>query len=92
MRPGVFTIDLLPVGAYQIEAELAGFKKEVRSGITLAVDQVVRQTFVLQVGTTNEIVEVTSSSPLVQTDNASEHDQYVSCRVKGHGNKNRCGI
>jgi len=90
MRPGVFTIDLLPVGAYQIEAELAGFKKEVRSGITLAVDQVVRQTFVLQVGTTNEIVEVTSSSPLVQTDNASE--QYVSCRVKGHGNKNRCGI
>src|SRR5262245_4141650 len=68
---GVFTIDLLPVGAYQIEAELSGFKKEVRSGITLAVDQVVRQTFVLQVGTTSEIVEVTSSSPLVQTDNSS---------------------
>ena len=68
---GVFTIDLLTVGAYQIEAELSGFKKEVRSGITLAVDQVVRQTFVLQVGTTSEIVEVTSSSPLVQTDNSS---------------------
>src|SRR5436853_5307215 len=36
---GFFTAPALPVGAYSVTAEKTGFKKAVRSGITLQVDQ-----------------------------------------------------
>src|ERR1041385_2805628 len=68
---GVYSVELLPVGEYKVEAELSGFKKEVRSGLTLVVDQVARIDFTLKVGAASEVVEVTGSAPLVQTDNSS---------------------
>src|SRR5687768_9246685 len=36
---GNFTAASLQIGTYRVEAELPGFKKEIRSGITLQVDQ-----------------------------------------------------
>src|SRR5437899_2779466 len=68
---GIYSVELLPVGDYRVEAELSGFKKEVRSGVTLVVDQVARIDFTLKVGAASEVVEVTGSAPLVQTDNSS---------------------
>ncbi len=68
---GVYSVELLPVGEYRVEAELTGFKKEVRSGLNLTVDQVARIDFTLKVGAASEVVEVTGSTPLVQTDNSS---------------------
>src|SRR5215510_859026 len=47
---GVYSLELLPVGEYRVEAELTGFKKEVRSGLNLTVDQVARIDFTLKVG------------------------------------------
>jgi len=67
---GIYTVELLPVGQYRVEVELAGFKKEVRSGITLQVDQTARIDFVLTVGQLNEVVEVTGEAPLVQTESS----------------------
>src|SRR6266851_3365197 len=55
---GYFSTPSLPVGEYTITAEMAGFKKEVRSGLTLQVDQKAEVNFTLQVGTVAETVEV----------------------------------
>src|SRR5688572_20338819 len=47
---GTFTVPLLPPSVYEVEASLAGFRKEIRSGITVQVEAVVRVEFALRVG------------------------------------------
>src|SRR5947209_2677202 len=39
---GAYRLEFLPIGSYQVEAALSGFKTEVRSGIVLAVNDAVR--------------------------------------------------
>src|SRR5262245_33752875 len=47
---GTYQVPLLPPAVYDVEASLAGFRKEVRSGVTVQVDAVVRVDFALRVG------------------------------------------
>ena len=68
---GFFSTPPVNVGTYQITAEHAGFKKEVRSGLSLQVDQHAEINLQLQVGAANQSVEVTADAPLVNTDNPS---------------------
>ena len=42
---GSYTLTELPVGPYEVTATVAGFKKYVRSGITVQVAQTLRSTF-----------------------------------------------
>jgi hypothetical protein len=65
---GDYSIPLLPIGAYQLTAEKAGFGKAVVSGITLEVEQTPRVDVALTVGTRTESVEVTTATQLMQTD------------------------
>src|SRR5438093_5356334 len=39
---GDYTVPLLPIGAYELTAELPGFKTQTRSGITLKIDDRIR--------------------------------------------------
>ncbi|MBI1897074.1 MAG: carboxypeptidase regulatory-like domain-containing protein [Acidobacteria bacterium] len=55
---GFYSVPALPVGVYTVALEKQGFKKEVRSGLTLQVDQHANINFQLQVGATAESVEV----------------------------------
>lgn len=57
----------VPPGNYRAEFELSGFKKNVRRGITLDVNQVVTLNMTLQLGEAKEVVDVTSEAPLVDT-------------------------
>jgi hypothetical protein len=68
---GFFTAPALPVGAYSVTAEKTGFKKAVRSGITLQVDQRAELNFRLDVGDTSEAIEITGEAPLVDTSSAT---------------------
>jgi hypothetical protein len=52
---------------YHTEFELTGFKKNIRRDITVDLNQVVTLNMVLQVGQAQEIVDVTSEAPLVDT-------------------------
>jgi len=54
-------------GSYRVEFELAGFKKNVQTGVLVDVNQVVTLNSTLQVGATQEVVEVTSEAPQVDT-------------------------
>ena len=57
----------VPPGTYHTEFEATGFKKNVRRGITVDVNQVITLNMTLQLGATQEVVDVTSEAPLVDT-------------------------
>ena len=68
---GSYRFAALPVGTYEIRAEQAGFRTEVRSGMSLAVGQEAVVNFALQVGAIEQTVEVTGEAPLVNTTSGS---------------------
>ena len=68
---GDYRMPSLPVGAYEVMAELPGFRPLVRSGIGLAVAQEVLLNLTLEVGSTAEQVTVTGEAPLVNATLAS---------------------
>src|SRR6266436_3284907 len=57
----------VPVGTYEVNAQSAGFKKYVRKGIALNLNEVVNLDIALQVGAAVDTIEVTGASPLVDT-------------------------
>ena len=65
---GAFSFPRLPVGSYQLKVSAQGFQTTVISKITLVLNQVARLDLKLKVGQVSESVEVTSESPLLQTD------------------------
>src|SRR5215467_13095565 len=65
---GVFTVPSLKPGPYSITVEKAGFKKTVRSGVTLQVNQVARLDVSLQVGDMTTAVEVIEAATLLETE------------------------
>src|SRR5262245_36697143 len=69
---GEFALPALPAGPYAIKIELSGFKAYNSQGLALGAGQTVRQTYVLQVGSLEETVMVTESSPLVQTSSTAQ--------------------
>ncbi|QOY87373.1 TonB-dependent receptor [Paludibaculum fermentans] len=68
---GQFTAPSLPVGSYTVTAEKQGFKKGVRSGITLLVDQRAEVNIRMEVGQTSESIEVVGEASLVDTSSAT---------------------
>ncbi len=64
---GDFVFPNLAVGTYTVTFDLTGFKKVVRHNITLDVNQVVTLNMTMQVGQAQEVVDVTSEAPLVDT-------------------------
>ena len=57
----------IPVGTYRLEFDLAGFKKNVRRGVALDVNQVITLNMTMTLGQNKEVVDVTSEAPLVET-------------------------
>src|SRR5690242_19368000 len=57
----------VPVGTYRLEFDVTGFKKNVRRGVSLDINQVITLNTTMQVGATLEVVDVTSEAPLVET-------------------------
>ncbi|HET9406210.1 MAG TPA: carboxypeptidase regulatory-like domain-containing protein [Candidatus Sulfotelmatobacter sp.] len=57
----------LSVGTYSLTFELTGFKKDVRHAIKLDVNQILTLNMTMQLGATQEVVDVTSEAPLVET-------------------------
>lgn len=68
---GFFTAPALSVGRYTVAAAYEGFKRSVRSGVVLQVDQRARVDFSLEVGTVTESLEVVGGASLVDTVSAT---------------------
>lgn len=68
---GLFVIRGLQPGTYEVLAESPGFKKAVRSGVVLQVDQEARLDFLLELGAATEAVTVTEAAAVTSTETAS---------------------
>jgi len=57
----------VPVGSYEVDLAMQGFKKYVRKGIALDLNQVLTIDIALQIGGATETVEVTGAPPVIDT-------------------------
>lgn len=85
---GRYTAPALKPSDYVLTAELTGFKKGVRRGINLEVNQVAVVDFMLEVGRVTETIEVNEAAPLMRTQSAElgdvvEHRRVVELPLNG---------
>src|SRR3984957_16817876 len=64
---GDYSFPEVPVGVYTLSFELTGFKKDLRHGVSLDLNQIITLNMVMQIGQAQEVVDVTSEAPLVDT-------------------------
>jgi hypothetical protein len=64
---GDYLFPVLPVGQYRVDAQAEGFKKTVRDGIGLGVNQAARVDLPLELGSITQEVRVTADVLLVDT-------------------------
>ena len=68
---GTYQITSVPAGSYEVTASIAGFKTEVRSGISVTVGSDVAVNFSMTVGAVSEKVEVTAEAPQVDASSST---------------------
>lgn len=66
---GNYVITGIPIGTYVVSVELPGFKA-VKSRVMLSAAQTARLDFKLELGAIQEVVEVTATGAIMQTQNA----------------------
>ncbi|MBI3693621.1 MAG: TonB-dependent receptor [Acidobacteria bacterium] len=94
---GTYVFPLMAPGEYTVRAEKQGFRAEVRSGLTLQLNQKARVNFTLQVGSVSESVEVTAEGLLLTTDDATlgnvvEQKRVVDLPLNGRNFANLAGL
>jgi hypothetical protein len=70
-QSGNYTDPLLPRGEYRVEVSAGGFKRSVREGIVLQVQQTARVDIQMVVGEVAESVLVTADATKLETENAT---------------------
>ena len=79
---GRFYMPSLPIGAWEIAAELPGFRRVVRTGVMLDIGRTLELPFQLELGTLSEEVTVSADAPLLQTTNAEISDIITNDEVE----------
>ena len=68
---GVYRVAALPVGIYEVVAELTGFSTISKQDVEVNVGQTVAIDFSMKVATIAETVTVTGATPLIETTSSS---------------------
>ena len=68
---GLYLFGALRPSSYTIKAEATGFRTEETKGVVLAVDQQTSLNFTLRPAGNTTTVDVTTSVPLLDTDNST---------------------
>jgi outer membrane receptor protein involved in Fe transport len=68
---GTYTVTQLAPGPYSISVEMSSFKGFRQDNFVLAIDQTAQVNAQLQAGAQQDTILVTSSEPVIQTDNSS---------------------
>jgi Carboxypeptidase regulatory-like domain len=66
---GLFRIDFLPIGRYQVTVEAGGFEKSTIAPFSLEVQQTANFSVKMVVGSTSASVSVSAAAPILNTDN-----------------------
>jgi Carboxypeptidase regulatory-like domain/TonB dependent receptor len=78
---GDYVFNLLPPGQYSVTVEAPSFRKSV-TNVTLVAGDRARVDAPLQIGETNQIVEVMATSPALQTDSSTLRDTVSAQSVQ----------
>jgi hypothetical protein len=78
---GNYTIAQLPVGTYEVSVAVPGFKRFVRSGITVQVAATLRIDIQLEVGAATESVTVQADAPLLKTESGELSHNVTTATV-----------
>ncbi len=68
---GIYRLTALPVGTYDVTADLQGFRKVDNKGIMVSVGQTLDVNFAMTVASLTEAITVTGESPLIETSSSS---------------------
>ena len=68
---GLYRLNAMPIGTYELHAELSGFAPYEGKGLIVNVSQTVDANIELKMAGVAETVSVTAESPLIQTTNSS---------------------
>src|SRR5438876_3076322 len=68
---GIYSLLRIPIGTYELKAEVKGFKTAVHPPFTLDLNQTARVDFKMAMGQVTETIEVSSEVPLLQADGAA---------------------
>ncbi len=79
---GIFEVNALDLGVYEISAEAKGFRVTTVRGQTVEVDQRARVDIRLQIGEVTQQVSVAASSVSVQTDDATISTIIDSAKIR----------
>jgi hypothetical protein len=79
---GFYAVANLDPGVYRVEAEHPGFRKVVRPGIDLPPNNTARVDLELSPGAASEVVEVTASAALLQTDRSDTGGQIKTVELQ----------
>ena len=87
---GLYFAPGMAVGNYEISVESEGFRRSVRSGVTLQVGQNAEVDVTLEIGQVTEVVEVVGEAPLVDTGGATigeviERKRVSDLPINGRG-------
>ncbi len=87
---GLYIAPGMVVGEYEIAVESEGFRRSVRSGVTLQVGQNAEVNVTLEIGELTEVVEVFGEAPLVDTGGATigeviERKRVSDLPINGRG-------
>jgi hypothetical protein len=74
-------VNLVPAN-YRVEVTKASFKRFVREGVAVQVGQATRIDPNLEVGSANETIEVTTTTPLLQTESSSQSQAIEGAQVQ----------
>ena len=78
---GLYNYPDLTVGTYSITVEKDGFQKFVRNGIQIFANQVTEVNITLPLGSVSSTIEVTGSTPLVQTGTSQISNDFTTRQV-----------
>src|SRR5258708_10197660 len=68
---GLYRVQSLQPGTYQVTIEAAGFKRVVERNVTLHTGDVLPVNVTLEVGSVNESIQVTTQSTLLETETSA---------------------
>jgi hypothetical protein len=78
---GTYIFTPIRIGTYTVEAEYQGFQKARHTGIVVSIQQQAVVDFTLVPGAVTQTIEVTTSAPLLQTQNASVGETLSSRKI-----------
>jgi hypothetical protein len=89
---GTYTVTQLAPGKYSVTVDKTAFKSYAQKGIILQIDQVLQIDAQLPIGARTETVEVTTTAPVLQTDDSSVGSVIDSQAIQNTPLNGRLGI